>query len=110
VVVGLIADVPLAQVASLSDVHDARYVWRAMEPVELLQSAGRWANAVETAHHVEERQLPGKEGDPGRLFSRCFTMGAEMLRLLVEDRADVGAVRAATANFREAVADPRTLA
>lgn len=101
---GLIADSPLAEIASLSDIHDPRFVWRAMEPVDLLQSADRWEDAVEIARRVEERQLPGAEGEPGRLFSRVFVRGAELLHLLVGERPDAAAVRSATGALRDAVA------
>ena len=79
---GLIAHTSLGQILPLSEVHDPRFVWRAMEPVDLLQSAGRWADAVEIARHVEERQPSGAEGEAGRLFSRCFVLGAVLLRIL----------------------------
>ena len=101
----LIAHNPLAEVSQLSDVHDPRFVWRAMEPVDLLQSAGRWADAVEIARHVEERQLPGTEGEAGRRFSTCFVRGAELVRLLVDDGPDADAVRAAADALRDAVAE-----
>lgn len=102
---GLIAHSPFAEIAPLSDVHDPRFVWRAMETADLLQSAGRWADAVEIARRVEDRQLPGAEGESGRLFSRCFVRGAELLRLLVEDGPDATAVRTATDAVRDAVAE-----
>jgi len=102
---GLIAHTPLAEIAPLSDVHDPRFVWRAMEPVDLLQSSGRWADAVEIARHVEQRQLPGAEGEPGRLFSRCFVRGAELLWLLVENGSDAAAIRSATDALRAAVTE-----
>lgn len=101
---GLVAHTPLAEIAPLSDIHDPRFVWRAMEPVDLLQSSGRWADAVEIARHVEERQLPGAEGEPGRLLSRCFVRGAELLWLLV-DGSDGVAIRTATDALRAAVTE-----
>ena len=96
---------PLSEIAPLSDVHDSRFVWRAMEPVDLLQSAGRWADAVEIARHVEERQPPGTEGEPGRRFSRCFVRGAELVRLLVDDGPDAAAIRTGADALRDAVAE-----
>lgn len=101
----LIAHSPLSDIAPLSDVHDPRFVWRAMEPVDLLQSAGRWADAVEIARRVEERQLPEAEGRPGRLFSRCFVLGAELLQLLVAEGPDSDAVHSAAETLRHAVAE-----
>ena len=100
----LIAHNPLSEVAPLSDVHNPRFVWRAMEPVDLLQSAGRWADAVAIARHVKERQLPGTEGEPGRRFSQCFVRGAELARLIVDDGPDSLAVRTAADALRDAVA------
>src|ERR1700692_3890449 len=99
----LIAHNPLSEIAPLSDVHDPRFVWRAMEPVDLLQSAGRRADAVEMAGHVGGRRLPGAEGEPGRRFSRCFVRGAELVRLLVDEGPDAAAVRTATESLRDAV-------
>ena len=102
---GLVAHVPFAQIEPLSDIHDARFVWRAIEPVELLQAAGRWADAVQIARHVEKRQPPGTEGEPGRLFARCFVLGADMARLIVEDAPDEAGVRRASDALRQAVSD-----
>ena len=102
---GLVAHVPFAQIEPLSDIHDARFVWRAVEPVELLQAAGRWADAVQIARHVEKRQPPGTEGEPGRLFARCFVLGADMARLIVEDAPDEAGVRRASDALRQAVSD-----
>ena len=62
----LIADVPLAEIEPLSTVHGPAHSWRALEPVELLQSAGRWADAAAIARDVEAGQPPGEEGAPGR--------------------------------------------
>ena len=58
----LLADVPLAEIQPLSGIHGSAHPWRALEPVELLQSAGRWADAAAMARSVEDRQPPGEEG------------------------------------------------
>jgi hypothetical protein len=99
----LIVHVPLAQVEPLSEVHGSHHVWRALEPVELLQAAGRWADAVTVARHVEERQPPGSEGEPGRQLANAVVAHAELAQLLIESRLDAAAVGAASAAVRAAV-------
>ncbi len=102
---GLLTQVPLTQIQPLSEIHGAHHTWRAMEPVELLQAAGRWADAAEIARRVEERQLSGNEGQPGRLFAKCFVRGAEMSCLCVENHPDAATVRTSTDALRQAVSD-----
>jgi hypothetical protein len=42
----LLVAIALADIVPLSTVHGTAHPWRALEPVELLQSAGRWADAA----------------------------------------------------------------
>ena len=78
----LLADVPLAEIEPLSSIHGRRTTWRALEPVELLQSAGRWADAAVVARSVEDCQPPGEEGAPGRRLAGAIARGAELAQAL----------------------------
>ena len=80
----LLADVPLAEIEPLSAIHGAAHTWRALEPVELLQSAGRRGDAAVLARSIEGSQPPGEEGDPGRRLSRAIARGAELAQALTE--------------------------
>jgi hypothetical protein len=102
---GLLAGIPSSQIEPLSEIHGGNHPWRAIEPVELLQAAGRWSDARDVAEPVGTRQPTGEEGEPGRVFARCFAVGAELARLVVEDAPDAFAVVAATDDVRRAVAD-----
>ncbi len=102
---GLLTQVPLTQIQPLSEIHGAHHTWRAMEPVELLQAVGRWADAAEVARRVEERQPSGNEGQLGRLFAKCVVRGAEMSCLCVENHPDAATVRRSTDALRQAVSD-----
>ena len=78
----LLADVPVAEIEPLSTVHGPAHYWRALEPVELLQSAGRWASATEMARAVQERQPPGEEGVRGRRLASAILRGGELAQAL----------------------------
>jgi hypothetical protein len=80
----LLAGVPLSEIEPLSSVHGPAHLWRALEPVELLQSAGRWADAAAVANNVEGSQPPGEEGAPGRCLAAAVARGAELARALAE--------------------------
>jgi hypothetical protein len=80
----LLADVPLAEIEPLSSVHGTAWPWRALEPVELLQSAARWADAALVARGVESSQPPGEEGAPGRRLAGTIARGAELAQALAE--------------------------
>ncbi len=80
----LLTDVPLAEIEPLSSVHGTAHPWRALEPVELLQSAGRWADAAVVARRVESGQPPGEEGAPGRHLAGTVARGAELAQELAE--------------------------
>jgi hypothetical protein len=79
-----IAGIPIEEVGALSEVHGHSYTWRALEVVELLQSAERWSEASVIASDVETRQRPGAEGRPQRLLAAAVSRGAEMARILTE--------------------------
>jgi hypothetical protein len=78
----LLADVPLAEIEALSTVHGTAHSWRALEPVELLQSVGRWADAAAVAQGIEGSQPPGEEGAPGRRLAGAIARGAELVGAL----------------------------
>ncbi len=101
----LMVNVPLDHIKPLSEIHGSHFVWRALEPVELLQSAGRWADALTVARDVEARQPSGSEGEPGRQLARAVVAHAELSHLLVEWSADSAAVGAAMAAVRAAVSN-----
>jgi hypothetical protein len=106
----LLAGIPFAEIEPLSTVHGAAYSWRALELVELLQSAGRWAKAAVVAQRVEADQPPGKEGAYGRRLAGAVARGGELAQTLVEglpgaDRltALADAVTLAIGDFRASV-------
>ncbi len=76
--------IPLPEIEPLSTMHGHRYIWRALEPVELLQAAGRWADASLIAQDVEGRQAPGDEGEPGRRLACVIARAAELSQCLAE--------------------------
>jgi hypothetical protein len=78
----LLADLPLAEIEPLSSIHRPPHSWRALEPAELLQAAGRWADAAAVARSVEAAQPPGAEGRPGRLLAGAVARGAELAQAL----------------------------
>jgi hypothetical protein len=80
----LLADVPLAEIEPLSSVHGTAHPWRALEPVELLQAAGRWADAVVVARGVESSQPAGEEGAPARRLASTIARGVELAQALAE--------------------------
>jgi hypothetical protein len=105
-----IADIPLAEIQPLSDVHGHTHPWRALEPVEMLETAGRWADAASVARAVEGRQPRGEEGGPGRRLADIVARAAELGRMLLEEtpasdavRGRADAVRAAAAAIEESV-------
>jgi hypothetical protein len=101
----LLVDVPLAEIQPLSDIHGSAHPWRALEPVELLQAAGRWADAAAMACAVEERQPPGEEGAPGRRLAGAVARGAELAQVLVDGPPTLAAVALLADAVRSAVAD-----
>jgi hypothetical protein len=80
----LLADIPFAEIEPLSTVHGTAHPWRALEPVELLQAGGRWADAATVARGVEARQPAGEEGAPGRRIAGTVARAAELAQALVE--------------------------
>ncbi|PZS09136.1 MAG: hypothetical protein DLM64_11120 [Solirubrobacterales bacterium] len=108
----LLAGVPLAEIEPLSSVHGAAHTWRALEPVELLQSAGRWGDAAVVARRVEGSQPPGEEGGPGRRLAGAIARGAELAQALAQGppaaadlTARAGAVTSAVADLEASFAD-----
>jgi hypothetical protein len=80
----LLAGIALVDIEPLSTVHGTSHPWRALEPVELLQAAGRWADALKIAGDVETRQPPGDEGAPGRRLAGTIAGAAKLAQRLVE--------------------------
>ena len=101
----LLVDVELLEIQPLSDVHHAAHSWRALEPVELLQSAGRWADATTVARRVEGRQPAGEEGAPGRRLAGAVTRGAELMQALAEGPPSMAEVAVLADAVRSAVLD-----
>ncbi|WP_194904368.1 hypothetical protein [Catenulispora rubra] len=84
----VLAGIPFADIEQLSTVHGSARWRRALEPVELLQAAGRWADAATLARRIEIEQPPGAEGAPGRAFSGVVARGAELAEALADGAAD----------------------
>jgi len=101
----LLADMPLSEVEPLSSIHGAAHPWRALEPVELLQSAGRWADAVVVARSVEDRQPPGEEGARGRRLAGTIARGAELSQALADAPLSATELTGLTAAVTAATAD-----
>jgi hypothetical protein len=99
-----LADVPLTEIQPLSDVHGQAHPWRALEPVELLEAAGRWADAAVVARAVENRQPRGEEGGPGRRLAGVVADGAELGQTLLEKPPATDAVRSQADAVRAAAA------
>lgn len=84
----LLTDVAFADIEPLSTVHGFANWLRALEPVELLQSAGRWADASALARRVEAEQPPGAEGAPARTMAGAVARGAELAEALAAGPPD----------------------
>lgn len=101
----LLVDLPFAEIQPLSDIHGSAHPWRALEPVELLQAAGRWADAAAMARGVEKRQPPGEEGAPGRRLAGAVARGAELAQALADGPPAIAKVTLLADAVRSAVAD-----
>ena len=64
-----LAEVPFDEIAALSELHLPAVPWRALEPVELLQTVGRWAEARTLASRVVAAAPRGAEGANHRALS-----------------------------------------
>jgi hypothetical protein len=78
----LLAGIPFHEIEPLSTIHGAAHLWRALEPVELLHAASRWADAATIAREVETRQPPGDEGAPGRRLAAVVARAADLNQAL----------------------------
>ena len=84
----------MAEIQPLSDVHHgAGHVWRALEPVELLQAADRWADAAAVARGIDDGQPSGAEGGPGRRLAGTVARGAELAQLLAQGPPSTAALQ-----------------
>ena len=101
----LLADVPLAEIEPLSSVHGTAHPWRALEPVELLQAVGRWADAAVLARGIENSQPPGEEGAPARRLAGTIARGAELAQALAEGPPAAPALTARTGTVTSSAAD-----
>ena len=104
----LLADIPRAEIQPLSDVHSSQHVWRALEPVELLQAAGRWKDAAAMARGIEAGQPPGEEGGPGRRLAGVVARSAEFAQLLAEGQPLIAAAREQADSVRAAITSLET--
>jgi hypothetical protein len=86
----LLAGVAFGEIEPLSTLHGPLHPWRALESVELLQAAGRWADATAIARGVESGQPPGTEGAYGRLLGGTVARAAELSHALTSDGAPPG--------------------
>ena len=100
-----LALLPFEEIAQLSDVHKPINVRRALEPVELLQSAGRWADAAKLARRVEEWQPPGLEGQSRRRFARLIAASAAVSATLADERASKTKIETTIVELRNAAVD-----
>jgi hypothetical protein len=104
----LLTGVPFSAIEPLSTVHGTAHTWRALEPVELLQSAARWADAVTMARSVESSQPAGEEGAPGRRLAGMIARGAELAQALAERQLAAADLAALTGAVTSAAADLET--
>ena len=102
---GLLANVPLAEIEPLSSVHGPAHPWQALEPVELLQSAGRWTEAATVARSVEASQPPGEEGAPGPRLAGAIARSTELAGALAEGPLAALALAGLTDAVTSAIAD-----
>lgn len=82
----LLEGIPFDEIKPLSTLHGPAHSWRALEPVELLHAAGRWADAATIAREVETRQPPGAEGAPGRRLAAVVARATELNEALAGGR------------------------
>jgi hypothetical protein len=99
-----IADIPFGEIRPLSDVHGPAHPWRALEPVELLEAAGRWADATVVGRAVGGSQPRGEEGGPGRRLADIVACGADLGQTLDEEPPAADAVTSRIEAVRAAAA------
>jgi hypothetical protein len=98
----MLAGVPFEDVAAISDLHAPQFTWRALEPVELLQSAVRWDDARAITERVAATLPPGKEGASGRALTRFAGAAARLEEEFTQTPTVAGDVIALAAEVVEA--------
>lgn len=103
----LLVPVPLDEVMAMSGVHKAQFfrqsVWQALEPVELLQAAGRWSDAAKLADRVAQRQPPGRDAQYARLLAEVICSSARHTQDSIGGTASPAALTATALVVRQAV-------
>jgi len=84
-----LTDVPFDEVAAVTETRLPIGAWRALEPVELLQSVGRWAEAHTIASRVLAAAPAGREGQEHRRLA-AFVELATRLAEQASNETDVG--------------------
>lgn len=105
----LIEKIPFDDILKLSDLHGSESTWRALEPIELLQAAGRWGDAFSLAERVENRQLPGNEGRLDHALADALVAGAHLSQLQTLESADTASLFKAIHSVQDAVSNVETL-
>ncbi len=82
---GPLATVPFDEVAAVTELHLPAHPWRALEPVELLQTVGRWAEARTLAGRVVAAAPPGAEGAHHRALAQFVEAAARLDEHLTGD-------------------------
>jgi len=77
-----LADVPFDTVMAVADARLPIGAWRALEPVELLQTAGRWADAHTLAGRILAAAPAGREGDSHRDIAGFVELAARLAGLV----------------------------
>lgn len=97
----LLTSTSFEEIATISDVYKPRSMRRALEPVELLQSAGRWPEAAKLARRVEEWQPLGVEGQRQRLFAALVTASTHLAAVMSNEDSTRSDDNEATAGLRQ---------
>lgn len=98
----LLSSVSLDEIMPVSDVHRTQFMWRALEPIELLQAAGRWSDAARIAERVEARQPSGLEGQHARQLAGLIAYSTSYAELAADASASETNKAASLAAIREA--------
>jgi len=100
-----LAEAPLDEVAAVTEVHLPAHPWRALEPVELLQTVGRWAEAHTLAERVVAAAPPGAEGADHRALAQFVEAVTRLDEHLTDDRPiDTAALTGAARAVQDAAA------
>ncbi len=109
---GPLQTIPYEAFGAVADAYLPQMPWRAIEMVELLQAAGRWADATILATHVHERAAPGREGEIARSLAAAVLAHCQLSEAVTRQAPIVGddrlpdllqAVRTTTAALESAI-------